>query len=150
MSSKIDLSEVIAIINAQKLSPPDTQALIKEIKARAQTKEADADIKPPAAKKQFVIVVSDPEGHLAKHDFTGWVVQVTEDSSPHTTVDRIKRAAHDFNASKKGRLLPVKSVGEALESVSRKYFTEAEVSVKTKLPVYVVKTDNTLGEAPSV
>ena len=58
--------------------------------------------------------------------------------------DRIFKAAYDFNASKKGRMLPVKSVGEALESASAKYFKESELWVKTKLPVGVVVTDNVL------
>jgi hypothetical protein len=38
----------------------------------------------------------------------------------------------------------VKSVGEALESGSAKYFKESELWVKTKLPVAVVVTDNIL------
>ena len=45
---------------------------------------------------------------------------------------------------KRGRLLPVKSVGEALESTTAKYFKEAELWVKTKTPVAVVITDNVL------
>ena len=62
----------------------------------------------------------------------------------NSTTDRIFKGAYDFNASKKGRLLPVKSVGEALESASAKYFRESELWVKTKLPVAVVVTDNVL------
>ena len=77
-------------------------------------------------------------------DLTGWVVQIAEDASPYSTTDRIFKGAYDFNASKKGRLLPVKSVGEALESASAKYFRESELWVKTKLPVAVVVTDNVL------
>ncbi|NBX59386.1 MAG: hypothetical protein EBT62_02830, partial [Opitutaceae bacterium] len=46
--------------------------------------------------------------------------------------------------SKRGRLLPVKSIGEALESGSAKYFRESELWVKTKMPVAVVVTDNIL------
>ena len=38
----------------------------------------------------------------------------------------------------------MKSVGEALESTTAKYFKEAEVWVKTKTPVAVVITDNVL------
>ena len=72
------------------------------------------------------------------------VVQLAENASPYSTTDRIFKGAYDFNASKKGRLLPVKSVGEALESASAKYFKESELWVKTKLPVAVVVTDNVL------
>lgn len=63
---------------------------------------------------------------------------------PRSTTDRIFKGAYDFNASKRGQRLPVKSIGEALESGSAKYFKESELWVKTKLPISVVVTDNVL------
>ena len=72
----------------------------------------------------------------------GWVLQIPENESVATTQDRILRGAYDFNASKKGRLLPVKTIGEALESVPAKFFKEADLWVKTKTPVLVLRTDN--------
>jgi hypothetical protein len=74
----------------------------------------------------------------------GWVVQIPENASPHSTTDRIFKGAYDYNASKRGSLLPVKSVGEALESTGAKFFKEAELWVKTKTPVSVMVTDNVL------
>lgn len=75
-------------------------------------------------------------------DLTGWVAQIPEDASPFSAMDRVFKGAYDYNASKKGHLLPVKSVGEAFEAVSAKYFKEAELWLKTKMPVAVVMTDN--------
>jgi hypothetical protein len=49
---------------------------------------------------------------------------------------------YDFNTTKKGRLLPVKTVGEALENVPAKAFKETDVWVKTKTPVLMLRTDN--------
>jgi hypothetical protein len=72
----------------------------------------------------------------------GWVVQSPDNESPVTTMDRIFRASYESNASKKGRLLPVKTVGEAIENVSAKHFKESEVWVKTKNPVLVIRSDN--------
>ena len=86
--------------------------------------------------------LSDPDGKLPKNDFVGWVLQIPENESVATTKDRIYRGIYDFNASKKGRLLPVKTVGEAIENVPAKHFKEAEVWVKTKTPVLMVKTNN--------
>ena len=54
------------------------------------------------------------------------------------------RAAYEFNTTKKGRLLPVKTIGEAMENVPAKHFKEAQVWVKTKEPVLLLKTDNKL------
>jgi hypothetical protein len=98
--------------------------------------------KPPALKKQYVIVVSDPDGRFPKHDFAGWVLQIPEDDSPVTTMERVYRASYEFNDSKKGRLLPVKTVGDAIENVPAKHFKEADVWVRTKTPVLVVTSDN--------
>ena len=97
---------------------------------------------PPAIKKQFVIVLSDPDEKMPKHDFVGWVLQIPENESVATTQDRIFRSSYDYNTTKKGQLLPVKTVGEAIENVPAKFFKEAEVWVKTKTPVLVLKTNN--------
>lgn len=102
----------------------------------------DGEEKAPAVKKQHVVIISDPEGKLPKDDFAAWVVCIPECESPATTLDRVYRGAYDFNASKKGRMLPAKTVGDALENVSAKFFKEAELWVKTRTPVLVVKTDN--------
>ena len=143
MSNKIDLSLVAETLKKHRdISPATLREIIEELN---EVTMADLeDIKPPAQKKQFVILLSDAEGQLPKKDLIGWVVQIPEDASPFSTTDRIFKGAYDFNASKKGRLLPVKSVGEALESASAKYFKESELWVKTKMPVAVIVTDNIL------
>jgi hypothetical protein len=141
--AKIEISQVAEILKKHKIDPSLLREIVEELNFVTQP-GGDDDIKPPAPKKQFVVLLSDPEGKLAKKDLVGWVVQIPEDASPHSTTDRIFKGAYDFNASKRGRLLPVKSVGEALESGSAKYFKESELWVKTKLPVAVMITDNVL------
>ena len=138
--AKIDVSKVAEILKKNEISPAILRRVIEEMNQIAQPEGAD-DEKPPAVKKQFVIVVSDPENRLPKNDFVGWVVQIPDSESPATTLDRVFRSSYDFNTTKKGRLLPVKTVGEAIENVPAKFFKEAEVWVKTKTPVLVVKTD---------
>ena len=141
--AKIEVSQVAEILKKHKIEPSLLREIVEAMNEVTQP-AADEDIKPPAPKKQFVVLLSDPEGKLSKKDLTGWVVQIPESASPYSTTDRIFKGAYDFNASKRGRLLPVKSVGEALESGSAKYFKEAELWVKTKLPVAVMVTDNIL------
>lgn len=141
--SKIEVSQAAEIIKKHNIDPSILRAIVQEMNA-ATAPAADEDIKPPAAKKQFVIIISDPEGNIPRKDMTGWVVQIPEDASPFSTMERVTKGAYDFNCSKKGRLLPVKSIGEALESGSAKLFKEAELWVKTKLPCAVVVTDNGL------
>lgn len=138
--SKIEVNKAAEIIKSEQVEPAALRRIIEKMNLAVQPEPGEE--KPPAVKKQFVIIVSDPEGRIPKNDFVGWVVQIPESESPATTLDRINRAAYDFNTTKKGRLLPVKTVGEAIESVPAKFFKEADAWVKTKTPVLVIKTTN--------
>jgi len=138
---KIDVSKVAEILKKNHLDPALLRRVIEELNLAVQPDPTEED-RPPPVKKQFVVLVSDPEGRMPKHDFAGWVLQIPESESSATTRERIFRATYEFNASKKGRLLPAKTVGDALENVPAKHFKDAELWVKTKTPVLVLKTDN--------
>ena len=138
---KIEVNKVAEILKKNEISPAILRRVIEEMNLAAQP-EGGEEEKPPPVKKQFVILVSDPDGKLPKHDFVGWVLQIPEDESVATTLDRVFRSSYDFNTTKKGRLMPVKTVGEAIEHVPAKGFKEADVWVKTKTPVLVLRTDN--------
>jgi hypothetical protein len=137
---KIDVSKVAEILKKNHIEPALLRRVIEEMNLAVQPDSGEE--KPPPIKKQFVILVSDPDGRLPKHDFVGWVLQIPEDESPATTTDRVFRSTYDFNTTQKGRLLPAKTVGEAIENVPAKFFKETDVWVKTKTPVLVLKTDN--------
>ena len=137
---KIDVSKVAEILKKNHIDPALLRRVIEEMNLAVQPDTGEE--KPPAVKKQFVILLSDPDNRMPKHDFVGWVLQIPEDESPATTMDRVFRSSYDFNTTQKGRLLPVKTVGEAIENVPAKFFKETDVWVKTKTPVLVLKTDN--------
>lgn len=139
---KVDINQVAEILKRNKADAALLRAVVEELNLTAR---ADAEEeKAPAVKKQHVIIVSDPEGRFPDEDFAGWVVQIPDNESPATTIERIVRAAYEYNATKKGRLLPVKTVGEAIEVIPAKFFKETEVWTKTKTPVLVLTTDNVI------
>jgi hypothetical protein len=138
---KIEINKVAEILQRNKIEPAVLRRILEEINHVAQPDPGEEN-KPPPVKKQWLILVSDPEHRLPKDDFVGWVLQIPEDESPATTQDRIFRSAYDFNTTKRGRLLPVKTVGEALENVPPKQFKESDLWLKTKTPVLVLRTDN--------
>jgi hypothetical protein len=138
---KIDVNQVADILKRNDLDP----AILKQIVAEMQAVlEAEAgEEKPPPIKKQWCIMISDPESRLPEgEDFVGWVLQIPESESVMTTEERVHRAAYDFNATKRGRLLPATTVGEAMENVAAKHFKEAECWVKSKTPILMLRTDN--------
>ena len=138
---KIEVNKVAEILQRNKIEPAMLRRIVEEMNHVVQPDLAD-ESKPPPVKKQWVILVSDPERRLPKDDFVGWVLQIPEDESPATTQERIFRSVYDFNTTKRGRLLPVNTVGEALENVPAKQFREADLWPKTKTPVLVLRTDN--------
>ncbi|MCW5549871.1 MAG: hypothetical protein KIT44_12975 [Opitutaceae bacterium] len=138
---KIDVNKVAEILKKNQLDPALLRRVIEEMNLAAQPDPGEEE-KPPPVKKQFVVLASDPKGILPEEDFVAWVLQIPEDKSAASTLERVHRAAYEFNASKKGRMLPAKTVGDALENVPAKFFKEAECWVKTKTPVLVVRTDN--------
>lgn len=142
MSNKVNINLVAETLKRHKLEPAVLREIIEELNAAAKPETETVD-SGPKSKKEFVIL-ADSSGT------TGWVLQISADSGQHTIIDRINRAAHDFNNSKAGRLLPVKTVAEALESVKRKFMKEADVLVKTRIPVSIIKTNNKLSEPPSI
>lgn len=138
--AKIDVSKVAEILKKNSIDPAILRRVVEEMNLAVQPDGEEE--KTPAVKKQTVILISDPDGRMPKVDLVGWVLQIPETESPATAVDRVCRGAYDFNATKKGMLMPVSTVGEAIESVPGKFFKEADVWVKTKMPVLVLKTNN--------
>lgn len=137
---KIDVNKVAEIIKKNQVEPEKLRAIVEEMNLAVQPEPGEEAA--PAVKKQFVILISDPDGLMPKNYFVGWVLQIPEDESFACAEDRVFRAAYDFNASKKGRLLPVKTVVEAIENVPAKHFKEHEVWIKTRTPVLVLRTNN--------
>jgi hypothetical protein len=138
---KIDVNQVAEILKRNDIDPALLRPIVEEMN-QAVEPELDEE-KPPAVKKQYSIVVSDPENQLPeKAEFTGWVFQIPEDSSVTSTTERIHKAAYEFNTTKKGRMMPAKTMADAIENIPAKVFKEQQVWIKTKAPVFVIRTDN--------
>lgn len=138
--AKIDISKASEIIKKNAVEPAITRRIIEEMNLAVQPDPTE-DEKPLAVKKQFVVLVSDPEW-LIKTDLVAWVLQIPESESPATTLERVFSAAYQFNTSKKGQLLPAHTVGDAIENIQAKFFKEMDLWVKTRTPVLVVRTNN--------
>jgi hypothetical protein len=142
MSTKIKAEQVVEILKSKPaIEAPLLREIVEEMNKILRGDESDED-KPPAIKKQWVILVSDPRGVLADQSLAGWVLQIPEDDSVLTTPERIFKACYQFNTTKRGRLLPAETVGDALENVPSHHFKEEDVWIKTKTPVLVVTTNN--------
>lgn len=141
--AKVDLDLVKHILQRNELDLRQVNSIIEELEEEIKILQAE---NPPAPRvaKQFAILLSDPEGKLPPDDFTGWVLQLPEDDNVLQALEQLHKGAYDFNQTPKGRRLPVKSIGEACEVVPARIFKEYQVWVKTKEPVLVLRTDNSI------
>ncbi|MFA5257014.1 MAG: hypothetical protein WC360_02590 [Opitutales bacterium] len=135
---KVDLELVKMILQRNELDIRLVSQIIEDINSEVES--ALEEEKPPPVKKQFVFMVSDPNGALEGKDMVGWVLQIPEDDSPYAAEERLVRSAYEYNITPKGRRLPVKTIAEVCENVSGRITKEQGVWIKTKEPVYVLRT----------
>lgn len=141
---KVEINQVAEAGKSLQMDPKQIRELVEKLNALLEPE----DEKPPAIKKQFIILISDPDGLLpANSDWAGWVLQIPENESPATTQERVIQTAYKYNATKKGRLYPAKTLGEAIENIPARIFKKHELWVKTKTPVLMLRTSN---EVPDV
>lgn len=139
--AKIDIELVKMVLQRNELDIRLVSQILEDINLEVKN-QAEEDEKLPSMKKQYTVLISDPDNQLEGKDLTAWVCQIPEEDSPALTQERIIRSAYEFNASPKGRRMPVKTIGEACEVVSSRFFKENKIWVKTKEPVLVLTTDN--------
>lgn len=140
--AKIDIETLKFILQRYEPDIRKVAEIMQEVQMELKAEEEERANRPPPLKKQFSIVLADNEGVLEDKDLTGWVVQIPEDDSVTVAPERIIRAAYEYNATPKGRRMPVQTIGEACEAVTAKFFKEQNIWVKTKVPVLAVTTNN--------
>ena len=146
--AKIDVNKVAEILKKNQLDPSLLRRVIEEMNLAVQPEPGEEE-KPPPVKKQFAVLLSDPDGRMPKAEFVAWVLQLPENESVASATERVCRGAYDYNTTKKGRLYPAKTIGEAIENVPAKFFKEADLWVKTKTPVLMIRTDNEIPKESS-
>jgi hypothetical protein len=141
--AKVDLDMVKHILQRNELDVRQINTILEDLEQEMKVLQEE-NPPVPRVKKDFAIMVSDPEGILPKNDLVGWVLQYPEEDSPMILEGQIHKAAYDFNQTPKGRRLPAKTIGEACEAVPARIFKEHNIWVKSKEPVLVLKTNNAI------
>ena len=139
--AKVDIEIVQKVLKENGVDVRLAASIMNQIREVAME---EAVVREKPAKKQHLVLVSEPEGGLPK-DLVGWVVQILEDDDPRETANRIAEVASVFNGTPKGQRLPVDSFGDACQSLPTKLLKENNVWVKTREPVRVLAVKNSLG-----
>lgn len=140
--AKVDIDLVQRVLKDNGVDVRVAAMILNQIREAAAEDAAVEREKP--VKKEFLVLVSEPEGGLPK-DLVGWVVQYPEDGDPRDVSDKIVEVAGTFNGSPKGKRVPVTSFGDACQSLPSKLLKERDVWVKTREPVRVIAVKNSIG-----
>ena len=147
---RITEDDIEHVLNQKGIDQKRVELIMSEIK-RLENQEAELAAAKKAArkKKKFVLVASDPEDRYVKVvECPVWVVQMNDEDNHTDVVEKISRATYEYNNDvlngnkKSSKKNPVYKISESLEQVTAKYFTDEEISVKTKEPTVIVRTDN--------
>lgn len=136
--AKIDIEILKFILQRNEPDIRKVNEIMQEVQMELKAEEEEKANRPPAVKKQFSIILSDPDNELSNKDLTGWVVQIPEEDSVTSAPERILSAAYQFNSTPKGIRTPIATIGEACEVVTAKLFREQNIWIKTKVPVIAV------------
>lgn len=134
----------------------DKELIAKTVKdlnqAAKEEKEERAAEKGPKLKNAFTVLLNDPENVLQGRSFSGWIVQMTEETPQVLALNKARAAGHAFNQSRKGKKHPVKNLGEVFEGCPRKFWkteTDTKTVPKTKVQILIQPTDGSLGQPAS-
>lgn len=141
-SKKIDIDTLKVVLQRNELDVRKIAQILQDL--AELTKEEEEKEKQTNVKKQYVPIISDPNGEFAGKTFTGWVVQIPEEEPPMLTLEKIYMAAYEYNTSPKGRKMPIETIADACEVVSPKIAKEMNLWIKHKTPVEFIFTDNTI------
>jgi len=101
--AKVDLETVQKILKSNGVDVRLAAEILNQLR---DVVAEDAVEREKPAKKQMLVLVSEPEDGLPK-DLTGWVVQLLEDDDPTEVSAKIVDVAKAFNESPKGQRVPV-------------------------------------------
>lgn len=146
---KIDIETLKFILQRNEPDIRKIAEIMHEIQMELQAEEEEKALRPPAVKKQFVMIVADPDGSLQEKDMVGWIAQIPEDDDIATSLGRIHSATYEFNTTPKGIRMPIETVGEACEMVPAKLFKEQNIWIKSKIPLLILPIDNKIPTEPS-
>lgn len=138
----IKLEDIQQVLKEQKVDATTINKVIEKLREAEEEKKADKEPKNKQ-KSQFVLLAFDKQGVLKGQTLTGAVLQIEDGIQPALVIDRLKAAANQYNNTKKGRRLPVKTISETL-NIPRKFSRQERVLIKTKEPILLISTDNAI------
>ena len=138
---KIDIENVIEALKISKVNPDDQDKVVKYLeKVIEEEKQDRAENKVKKAKPELGVILLDNSGEIKNDSISALIYEAPPNSNHNETLDKIKKAAAEFNNTKKGQKQPVKTFSDAFATVKPKQFKTQNLKKKVKHPVICLVT----------
>ena len=128
---RIEIDEVESVLIQNKVESTKVAAILKDL--NQVVKELKNEKDPTERQKwEYLIVLNDPEGHLAGKEIAGWVVQQVEGEDAGTALTRLVDASKEQNEKAKQKRSRINTLKEMFEGLKSKFTKSKKVRVKTK------------------
>lgn len=147
MANKIDIEEVEFVLQENKAEPQLVKSTMEKL--RQLLEEAAAEKEGQKREKQEIVLLYDKPDDFDSETLEKviesvpvYVMSITEGEDHNTLVEKIEKAAKNYNEnSKRGKKKPVKEFTDMIRVVSASYLKEEGIGRKSKDPVIgVVKS----------
>ena len=135
---KLSLDEVAEVASSSLKDKSELPALLKKLQELADEKAKEKEENKADRVKKVLTTIQ------AEDKDTCWVLEIEEDFDVATVEATILAAIADFNATKKGSKKPIVTIGDAFQSMAAKFWKARKLNRKTKEPVYISSTTNTI------
>lgn len=147
---KVDITDIEHILNKHNVDRTVINAVVEDAKQAVEDAKADDGAEgQKKGKYKHLIVVSDPDNRCPDiSELSMWILKVKEEENHTDVLPRLYKGVYDYNEkSRKGRKNPVKTLGDAMQTVGPKFYKPAKSPILTKEPVIVLVSDNTIPTA---
>lgn len=146
-SMKTSLEDVEFALRKAQVDEPKVKEVVDELKAQIEAAKLEKEERAKRAPKKFQILASVKDDAQKVEETPEWIFQTDESFDHNKLEETIQAVIVDFKSSGKKKAEKVNTIGDAILYIPNKFFKARGLVKKTKEPVLVSKTDNTVPNA---
>ena len=137
----IKLEEVAEALKQSGIADSDAKVVLQNLKTIEEENKALAEEnKEPKPEKQLIFLNTQTSGDVGY----GVIIEIPSADSISDAPEHLYKAVREQNTTtRKGRKYPIRTVGEAVEGLKRKFQKEYNIKIKTKVitPMLIIDND---------
>lgn len=143
--SKISLEDLAEALSVAKVEPAKQTLVLNHLQEVINELAAEkAATSAPKQKNEFGVILYSEDDSLNGKEFTASVYSIPQGSDHNQVLYKISSAARESNEAAKKKTHLIETIGQAFQSLKRKWIKDKNVMLKSKIPVRVLISSNKL------